>query len=181
MVTGEAFDPGADALGEAKAYLRMAGSEEDALAARLLRAAGELCEQFTGKVLLAREFQETVAASAAWQRLRRSPVQAITAVEGLRPGGLAAALPADAYAIDIDGRGDGWIRVTAAGEATRVRVTYGAGLAAEWSGAPEALRQGIVRLAAHFYSHRDQEAGGPPPAAVTALWRPWRRLGLRFR
>lgn len=152
MVTGDALDPGAEALGEAKAYLRVVGSEEDALAARLLRSAAELCEQFTGKALLTRTFQETVAASAAWQRLRRSPVQAITAVEGLRPDGLGAALPAGAYAIDIDARGDGWIRVTAAGEATRVRVTYGAGLAANWSGAPEALRHGIVRLAAHFYA-----------------------------
>jgi uncharacterized phiE125 gp8 family phage protein len=181
MVTGEAFDPGADALGEAKAYLRMMGSEEDALAARLLRSAGELCEQFTGKVVLARGFTEILQASAAWQRLRRAPVQAITLVEGLRPDGQAAALPADAYAIDIDARGEGWIRVTAAGGATRVRVTYRAGLAAEWSGAPEALRQGIVRLAAHFYTHRDAAEGGAPPAAVSALWRPWRRLGLRFR
>jgi uncharacterized phiE125 gp8 family phage protein len=181
MVTGEAFNPGADALGEAKACLRVVGGDEDALAERLLRSAGEICEQFTGKVLLAREFRETVAASAAWQRLRRVPVQSITAVEGLRPDGLAAALPVDAYRIDIDARGDGWIRVTAAGEATRVRVTYQAGLAAQWSGAPEALRQGIVRLAAHFYTHRDAAEGGAPPAAVSALWRPWRRLGLRFR
>ena len=181
MVTGEAFDLGADALGEAKAYLRMVGSDEDALAARLLRSAGEHCEQFIGKVLLAGLFQETVPASAAWQRLRRSPVQAITAVEALRPDGLAAALPADGYAIDIDARGEGWIRVTAAGDATRVRVSYGAGLAPQWSGAPEALRQGIVRLAAHFYTHRDEAEGGAPPAAVSALWRPWRRLGLRFR
>jgi uncharacterized phiE125 gp8 family phage protein len=122
-----------------------------------------------------------VAASAAWQRLRRAPVQAITAVDGLRPDGLAAALPVSAFAIDIDGRGEGWIRVTAPGEATRVRVTYQAGLAGEWSGAPDALRHGIVRLAAHLYAHRDEEKGGAPPAAVTALWRPWRRIGLRFR
>jgi hypothetical protein len=59
--------------------------------------------------------------------------------------------------------GEGWIRVTAAGEATRVRVTYRAGLAAEWSAAPEALRLGIVRLAAHFYTHRDAAEGGAPP------------------
>lgn len=181
MITGEAFDPGADALGEAKAYLRIVGSDEDGLTARLLRSAGEMCEQFTGKVLLARGFQETVAATAAWQRLRRSPVQSITAVEAVRPDGLAAALPASGFAIDIDGRGDGWIRVIAAGEATRVRVTYSAGLSADWSGTPDALRHGILRFAAYLYTHRDGSGAGPPPAAVSALWRPWRRLGLRFR
>jgi hypothetical protein len=50
-----------------------------------------------------------------------------------------------------------------------------------WSEVPEALRQGMVRLAAHLYAHRDREEGAGPPAAVTALWRLWRRLGLRFR
>ena len=181
MVTGEALDPGAEALGEAKAYLRMVGSDEDALAARLLRAAAEQCEQFTGKVLLTRQFAETLPATAAWTRLRRAPVQAITAVEAIRPDGLAAALASDGYAIDIDARGDGWVRVTAPAGAARVRVTYSAGLAAGWAAAPEALRHGIVRLAAHLYAHRDEERGGGPPAAVSALWRPWRRLGLRFR
>jgi uncharacterized phiE125 gp8 family phage protein len=181
MVEGEAFDPGADALGEAKAYLRIVGSDEDMLTVRLLRSAGEHCEQFTGKVLLARTFTETVAATAAWQRLRRSPVRSITAVEGVRPDGLAAALPASGYAIDIDARGEGWVRVLSAGDAARVRVTYSAGLAAAWSGAPEALRHGILRFAAYLYTHRDGAGAGPPPAAVSALWRPWRRLGLRFR
>jgi hypothetical protein len=46
---------------------------------------------------------------------------------------------------------------------------------------PAALRHGILRLAAHFYTHRASEGapGGEPPAAVTALWRPYRRLRLR--
>ena len=181
MVTGESFDPGADALGEAKAYLRVAGTDEDELLARLVRAAGEHCESFTGKVLLARGFHETAAASSAWRRLTRTPVQAITGVEALREDGLPQALPVGAYAIDIDARGDGWIRVTQGGGAARVRVGYRAGLAESWAAVPEALRQGVVRLAAHFHAHRDGETGGAPPAAVTALWRPWRRLGLGLR
>jgi uncharacterized phiE125 gp8 family phage protein len=181
MVTGEALDPGADALGEAKAYLRVVGSDEDALLARLLRSAAELCEAFTGKVLLRRAFVETVAASSAWRRLERGPVQAIAGVEAIRADGLAQALAVNSYAIDIDARGDGWVRVTDSGGAARVRVSYAAGLAASWAEAPEALRQGAVRLAAHGYAHRDVAEGGGPPAAVTALWRPWRRLGLRLR
>jgi hypothetical protein len=35
-----------------------------------------------------------------------------------------------------------------------------------------------VRLTAHLYTHRSLDGGAGPPAAVTALWRPWRRLGL---
>ena len=60
------------------------------------------------------------------------------------------------------------------GAAGRVRVHYSAGLAAHWDGVPEALRQGIVRLAAFGYSERSAQAA--VPAAVTALWRPWRRM-----
>jgi uncharacterized phiE125 gp8 family phage protein len=181
MVTGEALNLGADALGEAKAYLRVVGSDEDALLERLLRSAAELCEAFTGKVLLSRDFAETVAASSAWRRLERGPVQAIAGVEAIRADGVAQALAVGGYAIDIDARGDGWVRVTDAGGAARVRVSYSAGLAASWAEAPEALRQGAVRLAAHHYAHRDVAEGGGPPAVVTALWRPWRRLGLRLR
>lgn len=181
MVTGEVLDLGADALREAKAYLRMAGGDEDEMLARLLAAAGAQCEAFTGKVLVARGFEETAAASAGWRRLGRGPVLAITGVEAVRADGIGVPLSAGAYAIDIDARGDGWVRVTEAGGATRVRVTYQAGLAGGWAGLPEALRQGVVRLAVDLYAHRDAEAGRAPPAAVTALWRPWRRLGLTLR
>jgi hypothetical protein len=37
----------------------------------------------------------------------------------------------------------------------------------------------VLRLAAHFYTYRtDAGAQAEPPAAVAALWRPWRRLRL---
>lgn len=52
------------------------------------------------------------------------------------------------------------------------------GLAEDWNGIPEPLRQGIIRLVAHLYTHRDDADAGPPPTAVAALWRPWRRLRL---
>ncbi|HZG08803.1 MAG TPA: hypothetical protein VEZ70_07485 [Allosphingosinicella sp.] len=184
MVTGEALDAGADALAEAKAYLRIVGADEDEMVARLLAAAAAQCEQFTGKALIARGFEEAIAASAAsaaWTRLKRAPVTAIVAVEGLRGDGLAAPLGVGGYHIDIDARGDGWVRITEAGGARRVRIGYRAGLAESWVGLPEPLRHGVIRLAAHLYTHRGEAGGGAVPAAASALWRPWRRLGLRFR
>jgi hypothetical protein len=41
----------------------------------------------------------------------------------------------------------------------------------------EAIRQGVLRLVAYLFTSRDGE-GGEIPAAVTALWRPFRRLRL---
>ncbi|MET1113255.1 MAG: head-tail connector protein [Allosphingosinicella sp.] len=181
MIEGEALVLPPEAAGAAKGYLRVERSDEDALIAGLVAAAAELCEGFTGRALLARGFVETMPASRAWQRLTRAPVRAITLVEALADDGTAQPLASADYGIDIDSGGDGWARLTHPGEARRIRVGYQAGLATAWDELPAALRQGVTRLAAHFYIHRAVEGPRPiePPAAVAALWRPFRRLRLR--
>jgi len=163
---------------QVKAYLRIAGSDEDALLAGLVRTASELCEGFTRMALIEREVEETVAARPAWTRLEIAPVRAILAVASAAADGPAIPLAADAFAIDIDSAGDGWVRLLRTAGAARVAVRYRAGRAADWNGVPEPLRQGVVRMAAHLYTHRDREDGRGPPAAVAALWLPYRRLRL---
>ncbi|MEO7178632.1 MAG: head-tail connector protein [Allosphingosinicella sp.] len=181
MIEGEALVLPPDATGAAKAYLRVERSDEDALIAGLVLAAAELCEAFVGEALLVRGFSETIAADRGWRGLTRRPVRAITLVEAIAAEGPAQALASAAYGIDIDSRGGGWVRLTAPGEARRIRIGYQAGLADDWADLPAALRQGILRLAAHFYTDRAAEGGrgSEPPAAVAALWRPFRRLRLR--
>ena len=163
-------------LEEAKAYLRLNGSGEDVLLGRMVETATTLCEAFTGTVLVRREFVETVPAGCTWQRLMHAPVVAITAVEAVSADGEAEALPADAYAIDIDATGAGWVRLARAGGAARLRVTARAGLAEAAADIPAPLAQGVVLLAAHLFDRR--ETPGAPPAAIAALWRPWRRMRL---
>lgn len=169
------------AAAEAKAYLRVEGAHEDALVERLAGSATALCEAFVGQWLVARAGAEMLAARGSWQRLRARPVVAILGVDGLDAIGAAAALGGGAYESDIDAAGAGWVRILDAGDTKRVRVRFEAGMAAEWDGVPESLRHGIVRLTAYLHTHRSSEAGAGPPAAVTALWRPWRRLGLGER
>ena len=154
-------------LGEVKAYLRIDGAEEDALLAGLVRTAAALCEAFTGQVLIAEARSETVAADGEWHRLAATPVRSF---EGAFVG-------EDAAAFDslTDASGDGWVRVSGSAAA---RVVVEAGLAGDWNGVPEPLRQGIVRLTAHLYANRDAAGDAGPPAAVAALWRPWRRMRL---
>lgn len=166
------------AVAEAKAYLRVEGGQEDALVGRLAGSAAALCEAFVGQWLIVREGAEMVPVRNGWQRLRAGPVGAILGVEGVAADGSAAALPSGAFEIDIDAAGGGWVRIRSAGEAKRARVRFEAGLAAEWADLPEPLRQGVVRLTGHLYMHRSLEGGAGPPAAVTALWRPWRRIGI---
>lgn len=160
-------------ISEAKAFLRVEHQVEDALIAGLVRSAAETCEAFTGLVLIERAVRETISAGA-WVRLEARPVRAIEAVALLAADGSESALAADAYRIDVDAAGDGWVRLS--GGAGRLAVRYRAGVAADWNGVPEPLRQGIVRLTAHLYGERSGTE--PPPAAVTALWRPWRRMRL---
>jgi len=162
-------------MAEAQAYARVETGEEEALLAGLVRTASALCESFTGQVLVARPFEEVLPPGGGWQRLGLTPVRAIEEVAVLAADGSAAVLGAGDFEIDIDSRGDGWVRV--ANRDRKVRVRGQAGLANEPNGVPEPLRQGILRLIAHLFAARDG-GGGEPPAAVTALWRPYRRMRL---
>ncbi|QLC23655.1 hypothetical protein HFP57_00500 [Parasphingopyxis algicola] len=164
------------ALDEVKAYLRIGVDEDDALLAGLIRTATHACERFVGQALLLRDAEETIPVSSEWRRLTLTPVTAITELTGLTESGDAFVLPVDAYAVDIDGTGDGWVRVMAAGQARRVTVRYRAGMGADWNAVPEPLRQGIIRLVAHLFTERDADDAPGPPASVAALWRPWRRM-----
>jgi uncharacterized phiE125 gp8 family phage protein len=166
-------------LDDAKSYARIESGDDDDGVTALLVAAGGVAEGFLSQAIIIRGFEETIPAVSQWRRLARTPVRAITAVQGLAVEGAAFDLPVDAYAIDIDADGDGWVRVSDPGAATRIAVTYQAGIAPGWAGLPDMIRQGIIRLVAHLHAHRDARDDGGPPIAVAALWRPWRRMRLR--
>jgi uncharacterized phiE125 gp8 family phage protein len=106
-------------------------------------------------------------------------VRTIESVAALDEAGEAIPLDAGDFAAEVDAAGEGWVRLRAATDANRLRVTYRAGMAADWNGIPEMLRHGIVRQAAHLYQRRGEAEDAGMPAAVTALWRPWRRLRLK--
>lgn len=158
----------AAAAEEARAFLRLEEETEAALLARLAATAIALGEAFTGTLFVARGVTETLpTAQGTWQLLAATPVRAIDGVAGVT---------ADAYAIDVDGEGRGWVRfVTGGGAPARVTVSYTAGLAGDWTALPMPVAQGVVALIARLFADR---GGGQPPAAVAALWRPYRRMRL---
>ncbi|ONF94895.1 head-tail connector protein [Sphingomonas jeddahensis] len=142
-------------VGEVRAFLRME-SGEDTLLARVALSAVLVAEAFTGTLLIARVVEEVVASNGGWQVLEAGPVSAIDA---------------DGHAVDIDAEGRGWVRAS-----ERVTVRYTAGMAADWAGVPAPVAQGVVALAAHLFN--DRGGASQPPAAVAALWRPYRRMRL---
>ena len=165
------------ALGELKAWLAVTTSGDDAALGALLRTALETCEAFTGLMPLAALCEEIVPASTSWQALATRPVQAVTWVEGIPETGPRFALPVADYAVDLDADGGASFRLLRTGEADRVAVRFTAGMVAGWADLPESLRHGVLRLAAHHYRQRESDSPqAMPPAAVAALWRPWRRV-----
>ncbi|OYW15747.1 MAG: hypothetical protein B7Y82_05285 [Sphingomonadales bacterium 32-65-25] len=172
VVTSEA-GPLVVGLAECKAALRLERDDEDAVLAGHIRTAMALCEAFIGQWLIERAGEQRLACDLAWQRLQASPVQAIT---GVFLAGEALATP---WESDIGADGTGWVRFIGLPPAAQgMVVRFRAGLGPDWNAVPEPLRAGIVRLVSHLFSHRDAADAGPPPAAVAALWRPWRRMQL---
>lgn len=168
----------AAALAELKQWLSVRSSTDDAALRALLRVSLDTCEAFTGVLPLACTCEEVLPASGAWQALATRPVQAIAAVEGIPAEGSRFELAADAYEIELEADGRGLVRILRQGSAGRIAVRFLAGLSPAWDLLPDALRHGIVRLAAHHWRERDAGSDGSPPAAVAALWRPWRRVRL---
>ena len=175
-------------LDAAKQWLAITGARDDALLTDLLASALRLCEAFTGSFPLPTTLREDLAASTRWQKFASHPITAINGLEAIGSDHSRRPLAPDSYAIDTAFDGTAAIRLTAAIPEPRIAVTMTAGLAADWAALDPALRQGIIRLAAHYYRERDYHeresgaraalAASAPPAAVTALWQPWRRLRL---
>ena len=169
----------ASALAELKQWLGISTTHDDALLSALLRAALDMCEAFTGPMPLEAECEEIIPVRGGWLPLSARPVQAITALAGVMPDGSQVAMAPGDYEFDLDADGIGRLRLLRRGNATNLAVRFIAGLSPGWSSLPEALRHGIIRLAAHQHREREGSGASPqPPAAVAALWQPWRRMRL---
>lgn len=176
VILSPAVLPGA-ALAELKQWLGITLAGDDASLSALLAAALDICEGFTGQMPLEAECEELLPACAGWHALATRPVQAIGAIEGIGPDGIRFAIDPASYEIELEADGTGRVRLPSFAEEARVAVRFTAGLAADWEALPASLRHGLTRLAAHQHRQREND-GAAPPAAVVALWRPWRRMRL---
>ncbi len=195
-----------EALAELKQWLAVTTTQDDAELADLLAVAVDVCADFTGLLPLACTAQEMIAAHTddwaescrhgfqgpgaarpwrpwsgrpGWQQLASRPVRALLSVAAVANDGTTTPLSTPDYLMRIDAEGGCEMRIVHPGTAHRFAVQVSAGLATSWSAIPEAMRHGIIRLAAHQYRNREAPGAGPlPPASVSALWLPWRRLRL---
>lgn len=162
----------ANALAELKQWLAITTTRDDAALGQLLRAALDMCAAFTRQVPLETEFEERHAPPSGWQKLGLSPVVSITRVDAIASDGSRNAMAPGEYLLDLGFDGSGRFRLLVPVTAAGIAVRYTAGLSAGWDGLPAAMRHGIIRLAAHWFHERGADTA--PPAAVTALWQPYR-------
>ncbi|QCB56083.1 hypothetical protein E5675_17680 [Sphingopyxis sp. PAMC25046] len=164
-------------LNEARGWLRLGATIDDAVIAGLVRAATNICEAFIGQWLVVRAGEEEAQLSAERILLGARPVIGVDGVTLLSADGSEIPLGEDAYRVTIARDGSACVTVTDPESAARVRIAYRAGMAEGANGIPEAIRQGIVRMTQHLHDARDGTGVGPP-AMIAALWQPWRRLTL---
>lgn len=157
----------------------LGATTDDAVVAELVRAATGICEAFIGRWLIVREVEETMALTPTGGALRLSarPVVAVDGAVLLTPDGATAAFDKSGYRVTIARDGTAHIMLHDPGNAERVRIAYRAGMASGANAVPEAIRLGLLRMTQYLHEARG-DAGTAPPAAIAALWQPWRRMTL---
>ena len=177
IVTPTALD-GAP-LAELKRWLSITTGRDDILLVDLLRSSLNAFEAFTGLMPLQHLCTEVLPATALTQRAATAPVTMLHEVHEITPTLAKRDLAGDRFTHEIDADGRLFIRLLSPLANPRIELRMTAGLADSWTRLDPALRQGIVRLAAHQYRERDEGANeAKPPASVVALWRPWRAVRL---
>jgi uncharacterized phiE125 gp8 family phage protein len=187
LITPPALEP--ISLAEAKAYLRVAHNDDDAVITALIAGARSHVEAQTRRALIAQTWRLVRDAWPADGRMAVVPVPliAIAAARVLGDDGTPTAIDVEAFVVDaaaapaviafapwslpVPGRKVGGIEID-------VEVGYGG----EAADVPEPLRQAMKLLIAHWYENRGLLAVGASgtvlPVSVASLLAPYRVLSL---
>jgi uncharacterized phiE125 gp8 family phage protein len=166
--------PPAAALGELKAFLRIEDSREDALLAGLLRAATETVEAMLGLLLFERDVEERGTVLGGLVVLTAEPARTLLEARAEFPDGTERVLGEEEASLRTDSRGVGRLCVPSLADGSDLVVRYRAGMANDWNWVPEALRLAVIRVASHFFRHRDAPDDPGIPTAVRRMVGPWR-------
>jgi uncharacterized phiE125 gp8 family phage protein len=161
-------------LAEAKQFLRVDNSADDALITLMITAAREAAERYLGlsfitqswKLTLAEYLPETVP-------LRFGPVQSITSVTILLEAGGTQVLSASGYRLSIDKRA---IEILTPITGYRFEIVYQSGYGATAASIPGLIRQGILQHLAAMYDLRSPAAA--LPALALQSYHPYREMSL---
>ena len=170
--------PGDAALAELKHWLGITRPNDDETLSGLLQTSLTICEAFTGMTALRQTVEETVPLVAGWQELVSRPVIELSSAALINKDGTRQSIAPLSDALDWRIASSACVQLLRPYEGRGMALRLIVGIANDWASLPPPLRHGIIRLAAHHFRGRDDKAAAIPPAAVTALWRPWREVRL---
>lgn len=177
-------------LADAKAHLRVDGTDEDGLITALIEAATAHIERALGLALIA---QGWTIVRDSWPQtwlleLPIAPVQTVVSITTFDAGGAGTVFNAADYFVDTASSPPrlvlhGTVPWPKPGRrANGIEIALTAGFGDAPSDVPEPLRQALLLLVAHWYERREPVvlAGTPQevPGTVAGLLAPWRSVRL---
>jgi len=187
IITAPTLEP--VSLTEAKAHLRVTNTDSDTLITSLIKVARQHCEAITNRALASATYELIMDTFPDKIVLPMSPVESVTSIKYTDSDSIETTLAATEYilytsepAIIIPGYDVSWPSFTEY-PAGAVKVRYLAGYRAASTDAslhiPEAIKQAILLLIAHFYENREEVVTGMTmvaklPIGIDALLYPFR-------
>lgn len=166
-------------LADLKSWLSITSDREDDVLEDMLRASVSMFETFTGVMPLSQLCDEQKPASHVAVSFDTVPIDTLVELRGVTASQSRPVIAASDYTHEIDSNGRLHLRLLRPTEFVRIEARFYAGMTSAWNSLDPGVRQGIIRLAGHYYRNRDD--GGDtvsPPASVSALWRPFRQMRL---
>jgi uncharacterized phiE125 gp8 family phage protein len=176
-------------VADAKAHMRIDGSNEDVLIASLLLTSRLHIEVALSLALITQSWTLTLSRWPGSRdvELPLTPLRSIDEVRVKNAAGVANVVPAESYLVDLASRPARLLwNKTARPEpqirANGIEIDMTAGFGSTGDSVPAPLKHAMLMLTAHWYEHRDPEEIGSDdariPDAVSALINPFRTIRL---
>ncbi|MFZ4124566.1 MAG: head-tail connector protein [Rickettsiales bacterium] len=161
-------------LAEAKNYLRVEHTADDALIGLMITAARESAEAYLGTSFITQRWKMTVEDGLPERvTLRYGLVQGIVSIVEKTEAGGSTTLDASAYRLSIDKRA---VHILSPRTGFRFEITYDAGYGATASLIPGLIRQGVLQHVAAMYEQREMSV--PMPAMALQAYHPYKEISL---
>ena len=175
-------------LAEAKLHCRVDSTDDDALITALITAATEMCEQQTGRAIMAQTWELTLDAFPDAFELTRVPVQSVTSLKYYDADGVQQTLSNTLYSLDnVDDHGWGYVVPVYAGawptsrdQINAVALRYVAGYA-DAASVPEGIKQWIKLMLSTMYDNRETESYSSRAVSTTVKMQFVDRLLDRYK
>lgn len=160
-------------LAEAKQFLRIEHSADDAVIARAIIAAREAAEEFMRTIMLAQQFSYATALAGTIVTLPVGPAQTVNQVQLVTSDGNMSIAAPESYRLTIDGYALVFNHIP---QAVKLVIQYEAYSATTAANLPSLMKQGMLHHLAALVQERDTFV--PLPKQAMQCYQPFRRVRL---